>query len=78
MTIEEAIATAIQYEKRVVQVYQDAVRTSQDEIGKKIADKVEKKRSLEIAKVLKKQKVSEKIIAENTGLTVEEIRAIEV
>ena len=36
MNIEEAITTAIQYEKRVVQVYQDAVRASQDEIGKKI------------------------------------------
>jgi rubrerythrin len=36
MTIEEAIKTAIQYEKRVVQVYQDAARTSQDEVGRKI------------------------------------------
>jgi rubrerythrin len=36
MTIEEAIKTAIQYEKKVVQVYEDAARSSQDEIGKKI------------------------------------------
>jgi rubrerythrin len=36
MTIEEAIKTAIQYEKRVVQVYEDATRTSLDETGKKI------------------------------------------
>ena len=36
MTIEEAIKTAIQYEKRVVQVYEEAARTSQDEIGRKI------------------------------------------
>jgi len=36
MTIEEAIKTAIQYEKRVVQVYEEAARTSQDDIGKKI------------------------------------------
>jgi rubrerythrin len=36
MTIEEAIATAIQYEKKVVQVYEEAARTSQDDIGKKI------------------------------------------
>jgi rubrerythrin len=36
MTIEEAIQTAIQYEKKVVQVYQDAARTSQDEVGRKI------------------------------------------
>lgn len=36
MTIEEAIQTAIQYEKKVVQVYQDAARESRDEIGRKI------------------------------------------
>jgi rubrerythrin len=36
MTIEEAIKTAIQYEKRVVQVYEEASRASEDETGKKI------------------------------------------
>jgi len=36
MTIEEAIQTAIQYEKKVVQVYEDAARESGDETGKKI------------------------------------------
>jgi rubrerythrin len=36
MTIEEAIKTAIQYEKKVVQVYEDAARSSADDIGKKI------------------------------------------
>jgi rubrerythrin len=36
MTIEEAIKTAIQYEKRVVQVYEEATRSSEDETGKKI------------------------------------------
>ena len=36
MTIEEAIKTAIQYEKRVVQVYEEAVRAREDETGKKI------------------------------------------
>lgn len=36
MTVEEAIKTAIQYEKRVVQVYEEAARSSQDETGKKI------------------------------------------
>jgi rubrerythrin len=36
MTIEEAIKTAIQYEKKVVQVYEEAARTSRDEIGRKI------------------------------------------
>jgi rubrerythrin len=36
MDIAEAIKTAIQYEKRVVQVYEDAVRASTDETGKKI------------------------------------------
>jgi len=36
MTIEEAIKTAIQYEKRVVQVYEEAARASEDETGRKI------------------------------------------
>jgi len=36
MTIEEAIKTAIQYEKKVVQVYEEASRSSDDETGKKI------------------------------------------
>jgi rubrerythrin len=36
MTVEEAIITAIQYEKRVVQVYEEAARASQDEVGRKI------------------------------------------
>ncbi len=36
MDIAEAIKTAIQYEKRVVQVYEDAVRQSADETGRKI------------------------------------------
>src|SRR4030042_1774683 len=36
MTIEEAIKTAIQYEKRVVQVYEEAAGSSQDETGRKI------------------------------------------
>jgi len=36
MTIEEAIKTAIQYEKRVVQVYEEASRASEDETGRKI------------------------------------------
>ena len=36
MTIEEAIKTAITYEKRVVQVYEEAAGSSQDETGRKI------------------------------------------
>jgi len=36
MTIDEAIKTAIQYENRVVAVYQDAVRTTHDPTGKKV------------------------------------------
>lgn len=36
MTIEEAIKTAIQYEKKVVQVYEEATRSSEDDIGRKI------------------------------------------
>jgi rubrerythrin len=36
MNIAEAIQTAIQYEKRVVQVYEEAVRSSADQTGKKI------------------------------------------
>jgi rubrerythrin len=36
MNIEEAIQTAIQYEKRVVQVYEEAARGSLDPAGRKI------------------------------------------
>jgi rubrerythrin len=36
MEIEEAIKTAIEYEKRVVRVYEEATRSSQDPAGKKI------------------------------------------
>ncbi|MGZ5452840.1 MAG: hypothetical protein ACXW2R_01325 [Candidatus Aminicenantales bacterium] len=36
MTIEEAIKTAIQYESKVVQVYEEAARASLDETGRKI------------------------------------------
>ena len=36
MNVEEAILMAIQYEKRVVQVYEEAARSSQDPTGKKI------------------------------------------
>lgn len=36
MTIEEAIKTAIQYENKVVQVYQEAAHASLDETGRKI------------------------------------------
>ncbi len=36
MTIEEAIKTAITYEKRVVQVYEEAAGSSRDETGRKI------------------------------------------
>jgi len=36
MTIAEAIQTAIQYENKVVQVYEEAARTSLDETGRKV------------------------------------------
>lgn len=36
MEIEEAIKTALQYENRVVTVYQDAVRSSNDPIGQRV------------------------------------------
>lgn len=36
MTIEEAIQTAVAYEKRVVQVYEEAARASADPAGRKI------------------------------------------
>lgn len=36
MNVEEAILTAIQYEKRVVKVYEEAARLTQDATGKKI------------------------------------------
>jgi len=36
MTIAEAIQTAIQYENKVVQVYEEAARASLDETGRKV------------------------------------------
>jgi rubrerythrin len=36
MTIEEAIKTALQYENRVVAVYQDAAKSSLDPTGKRV------------------------------------------
>lgn len=39
MNVEEAIQTAIQYEKRVVQVYEEAARASQDPAGRKLFER---------------------------------------
>ena len=48
----------------------------EDEIKEKIQEKVNKERSYAIAKELKKQKVESKIIAQSTGLSIKEIKAI--
>jgi len=36
MTLDEAIQTALQYEGRVIAIYGDAMRRSQDPVGKKV------------------------------------------
>jgi hypothetical protein len=36
MTIEEAIQTAIEYEKRVRDVYKDATERASDPVGKRV------------------------------------------
>lgn len=48
----------------------------EDEIKKKISEKINKDRSLEIAKELIKQKVAKELIAQCTGLKIEEIETI--
>ena len=50
----------------------------EDEIKQQISEKVRDKEKKEIAKALKRQKVTEEIIAQSTGLTIEEVRAIEI
>lgn len=49
MTVEEAITTAINYEKRVVQVYEEAARASQDSAGKKIFSVLAKEEQQHVA-----------------------------
>lgn len=73
MTIEEAIQTAIQYEKRVVQVYEEAARSSQDEIGKKIFSafiKEEEEHVLYLVKRLNEWKATGKVTLASLGTVV--------
>ena len=49
MKIEEAIQTAIQYEKKVVQVYEEAARSSLDQTGKKIFGALAKEEQQHVA-----------------------------
>src|SRR4030066_1407909 len=49
MNVEEAIQTAIQYEKRVVQVYEEAPRASGDQTGKKICGVLVKEEQQHVA-----------------------------
>ena len=50
----------------------------EDEIKKEISEKVIIREKREIAKAFKKQNVAEDIIAQCTGLNIEEIKAIKM
>jgi rubrerythrin len=49
MKIEEAIQTAIQYENRVVKVYDEAVRASRDETGRKVFGTLAKEERMHVS-----------------------------
>src|SRR4030042_2541324 len=49
MNVEEAIQTAIQYEKRVVQVYEETALASADQTGKKICGALAKEEQQHVA-----------------------------
>ena len=54
MKIEEAIQTAIQYEKRVVQVYEEAARGSLDPAGRRVFGVLVKEEKQHVAYLLAK------------------------
>jgi rubrerythrin len=73
MTIEEAIKTAIQYEKRVVQVYEEAARASQDEVGKKIFSafvKEEEQHVIYLVERLNEWKATGRVTASSLGTVI--------
>ena len=80
MTIEEAIKTAIQYEKRVVQVYEEATRSSEDETGKKIFGALVKEEQQHVAYLesrLTEWKSTGHVIAASLGTVVPSRERIE-
>jgi rubrerythrin len=73
MTIEEAIKTAVQYEKRVVQVYEEAARSSQDEVGRKIFSafiKEEEQHVVYLVERLNEWKATGRVTAASLGTVV--------
>ena len=73
MTIEEAIKTAIQYEKRVVQVYEEATRSSEDDTGKKIFSALVKEEQQHVAYLesrLTEWKATGRVTASSLGTVV--------
>lgn len=80
MTIEEAIKTAIQYEKRVVQVYEEAARSSEDEVGKKIFSafiKEEEQHVVYLVDRLNEWKATGKVTAASLGTVIPSRERIE-
>lgn len=81
MTIEEAIKTAIQYEKRVVQVYEEAARESGDETARKIYAafvKEEEQHVVYLVERLNEWKATGKVTAASLGTVVPSRERIEV
>ena len=73
MTIEEAIKTAIQDEKRVVQVYEEATRSSEDDTGKKIFSALVKEEQQHVAYLesrLTEWKATGRVTASSLGTVV--------
>ena len=80
MTIEEAIKTAIQYEKRVVQVYEEAARESGDETARKIYAafvKEEEQHVVYLVERLNEWKATGKVTAASLGTVVPSRERIE-
>jgi rubrerythrin len=80
MTIEEAIKTAIQYEGRVVQVYEEAARSSHDETGRKIFSalaKEEREHVVYLANRLNEWKATGRVTAASLGTVVPSRQRIE-
>jgi len=81
MKIEEAIQTAIQYERRVVQVYEEAVRSSRDETGRKVFGTLAKEEQMHIAYLearLAEWKATGRVTAATLGTVVPSRERIEV
>ncbi len=80
MTIEEAIQTALEYEKRVVQVYEDSARATKDPVGQKIFGVLVKEERGHVAYLMAKLeewKSTGRVTAASLGTVVPPLERIE-